>query len=1175
MFASIPQLFPYFHLFKHSTNHLPTNSLTEQQLQEIMEDSLRNCRKLMTLWVNVVRWDTNQQWRRALVDFVPEEIQEQYSDFEPEEYVWSAFEEWIEHRLKYSWLDHVVVLAQYGVRDPRAREVLNAHAWQDILRTVAGNEVVVPDNTDLYFLIAPRKCPKPPAPNTLLSVLNQSFAANFPGRTISGTVKPLAEGSEDDNNMNNRFDIMCTLSTHNADDDNFEASRFKFSSPFTAVYRTDIEAEEYSGDENTTYEATVAHSVRIVHGEGEVGCEEVHNYKSTPAPVVTRTLPYKTGQKLPAASKPSRPGLTSSRPAVRSSTTAKPKPSTRGDTAAGDVTTPQKARPSLSSSRSTTGFQSHIRTTAARHTGQSLSKPTPCPSPSTSRKPSSSTSARTTAPRHTKSASLATRAPTPSRKLERISPLTTQPSTTSSTNPDYGAPTVHLTVDTYLGSYNASASSPTAWHACLDFFNLPLPTASTTTAPQPSGKRVPLKKLPGMSVGLFDYQLMGVFNLLRFLLQDVSGGLLCDEQGLGKTQEMFGVVALAWGLRRCKAEVKAAWRRAKEGRTAGVGRHNRPGETRTSARVCPFDGRYGFRCYCYCEETRQLADRLPEGGNVLVAPARGCAALAREAKVKLDGKVFKIRGVHEGGEKEDQLTVADVEALRATVKGTQGKDGVVYEYQAGAGQSDYIIVVSPEFVPRLNGQFGVEVRVAAEKAKKSALLPGIILLDEFHEYAVDGQDSRVVTWLQRLKNICLSSQQPTPLAYFVSGTPFGETPADIRPAIELLERLVWQDESHPLKGATLTAFDDLVSTFDTLTAVQAGGDLVPQPVIASYRRQLDLVLNHTMVRRLGTGHFQGRNLTDIGPLKVNITDHQLPNSMVGGLQSLAKDTHGLAVQAAAAQNISLSRLLRSKTGEALLLKLRLASAFPALAACPSAASFTFTPSELHAHLNTAKNDVSKTPYFSYVPTWSASSPKLVTLTQTLVTMLTDKTPIPGSASSAKKACLFSPIEAESVLLYSYLLLLKAQSPPTSPLRALKPVLLHSNLPASTRHQLITQFLAEGNASPNVLVAPLALAGTGLNLQRARYSVVTGPAWTRRENQQAYYRIHRVGQRMETRLGLLTARWNPAERIVLEGYEGRGVEESEGLWDVGNRFCEEERVEGLVERHQRGVVKGGV
>jgi len=38
------------------------------------------------------------------------------------------------------------------------------------------------------------------------------------------------------------------------------------------------------------------------------------------------------------------------------------------------------------------------------------------------------------------------------------------------------------------------------------------------------------------------------------------GRLLCDEQGLGKTQEMYGPIALKSGLRRAKAEVLAAWR---------------------------------------------------------------------------------------------------------------------------------------------------------------------------------------------------------------------------------------------------------------------------------------------------------------------------------------------------------------------------------------------------------------------------------------------------------------------------------------------------------------------------------------------------------------------------------------------------------------------------------------
>jgi hypothetical protein len=672
---------------------------------------------------------------------------------------------------------------------------------------------------------------------------------------------------------------------------------------------------------------------------------------------------------------------------------------------------------------------------------------------------------------------------------------------------------------------------------------------------------------------------------------------------------MYGMVALVYGLRRCRAEVRAAWKRAAAGGVgdppAGkgkgkgvVGKHNPQGAV--GVRTCPFDERFGFRCYCYDELTRELADRLPDGPNVMVAPARSCAAMVKDAKTKLDSKLFKIRGVHDGCDKEDKLTPADVSALRATITVTQGVDGPVYQYEAKTGQNDYILVVSPEFIVRLNGQLSVEVGVAgsASKAKKSALLPGMVLMDEFHEYAIS--TDRTVAWLQHLKKCCLDSQQLAPLAYFVSGTPFGDTPRDIHSAISVLET---ETET------TLKSFSNVAATFDRLSKLQASGEPVATADIADYHRRLDGILNHTMVRRLGTDQFQGRNLTDIGPLKVNIVDHQLPFSLTYSLQSLANQTREHAIAAAKTQGISVARLLRSQKGEALLLKLRLASTFPGIAG-PSAAGFTFTASEIHTHLTAAKGDVTKTPYYQHIPTWAASSPKLATITQTITTMLSDKTPIPGAASHNKKLVLFSPLEAESLLLHGYLLLLKQTKPSkrngssssintsssssstntttssssssrsstTPTFTALKPLLLHSTLPQATRQQALTSFLTEGNAPPNVLVAPLALAGTGLNLQRARYSTVTGPAWSKRENQQAYYRIHRVGQRMETRLQLLTGRWNPAERVVLGGYEGGvvagGEGDGEGVWEVGNGFCEVEGGGGgdggLVERHQ-GVV----
>ena len=453
-----------------------------------------------------------------------------------------------------------------------------------------------------------------------------------------------------------------------------------------------------------------------------------------------------------------------------------------------------------------------------------------------------------------------------------------------------------------------------------------------------------------------------------------------------------------------------------------------------------------------------------------------------------------------------------------------------------------------------------------------------------------------MSWLHHLKKCCADSQQPAPLVYFVSGTPLGDTPADIRPALSLLEKDAWrEDGSHPLRGATLAAFDDLTATFDRLRAAQESGDVVPPPDIADYRRRLDRVLKHTMVRRLGTDRFRGRNLTDVGPLRVNIIDHHVPASVAGPLQALADRTRELVVReaaAAAGKDVGdVGRLLRSRAGEELLLKLRLAATFPGIAG-PSGAGFAFTRDEVQAELARAGGRLAETAYFAHIPEWAAHSPKLETINKTVADMLADRSKIPGEAAHAKKYCIFCPLEAEAMLVYGYLLLKRAaaagqqkqkqkQTQGSSSSSSLKPVWLHSGMTQEARQRVLDGFLRAGNAPPNVLVAPMALAGTGLNLQRARYATVTGPAWARRDTQQAYYRIHRVGQKQDPRLQLLTARWNPAERAILARYEsaagvrpGRGGDnndddddddvvvgeggEEAAMWEVSNRFCSRSR-----------------
>lgn len=333
-----------------------------------------------------------------------------------------------------------------------------------------------------------------------------------------------------------------------------------------------------------------------------------------------------------------------------------------------------------------------------------------------------------------------------------------------------------------------------------------------------------------------------------------------------------------------------------------------------------------------------------------------------------------------------------------------------------------------------------------------------------------------------------------------------------------------------------------------------------------------------MVRRLGIDKFQNRPLTDIGKLGVKIIDHPVPTQYLEALKTLSQQTAAQAKEAARnfgtpEEPWSVGRFLRSDHSQDILLKLRLATTFPGIAvdAARGNLNFTFERAEVVSELEKVDKNIQQTGYFHRIPGWSAHSPKLATIEATIGTMLADKKRIEGEASHAKKLVIFCPLEAEALLVYGYLMLRVAErkkrnKAPVKGEVTMKPAWINSAQTQSERHAVINKFLELGNAPPNILVAPLGLAGTGLNLQKANYSIVTGPAWTKRETQQAYYRIHRVGQKQPTILQLLTAKWNPVDRVILAKYEGKEVSFEEQIWEISDEFRGESA--GLVDRHQQ-------
>lgn len=126
-----------------------------------------NLLKLARLMVNVVNWNTNQQWRRALTDFVPDDIREErarkrkttYPEYTPVEYSWTEFEDWITRRLGYDRAWNVVIFCPFGMKNRLSSDVADVFDWQAILNNIAKTHIHVPEFSDICFVIRTLRVP--------------------------------------------------------------------------------------------------------------------------------------------------------------------------------------------------------------------------------------------------------------------------------------------------------------------------------------------------------------------------------------------------------------------------------------------------------------------------------------------------------------------------------------------------------------------------------------------------------------------------------------------------------------------------------------------------------------------------------------------------------------------------------------------------------------------------------------------------------------------------------------------------------------------------------------------------------------------------------------------------------------------------------------------------------
>jgi hypothetical protein len=723
-------------------------------------------------------------------------------------------------------------------------------------------------------------------------------------------------------------------------------------------------------------------------------------------------------------------------------------------------------------------------------------------------------------------------------------------------------------VDATLGAFQAN-DDLTTWKDCLEFFMFDVNDYLARTegldgkkAIAPPAKRVGIKKLYGMNLSLFDYQLMGVYTLLVQLTRDCHGGFLADACGLGKTIEMFAVIAVATTLRRLFVEYVAESR-------AGKSKNHITQVTRRKSR-CPSETRYGLSCPCRSQVALEIARRLPDGLNLLLTPAKTSEQLLQQAKRLLDPKVFRVRAEGVNAKAADRLTSKEVKVIAAgtTVRSIDSGTGnfdmrnVEYSFASSRGQENVVLIVPHAELETISTRlFGcdVPVKVATQgsmtvDARVAGLMPGLVFLDEFHEYAQ--KSTPAVDWVMARLQHPKESQRP-PCVFFVSGTPIEFSPADLRAPLSMLEWLEWTqpEDPHPMGLATTRRLDDLSRKFATLIRRQQDGELLTRAEVRRYHVILSSILGKVMVRRLATDTFRGRPITELGPMAVKVHHVPIPKAHAGNIDNLAQTIRIRLHAEAKSTETSLAALLTSDLGAKVsyMPALRLAGTFPAVTEATGVELCRLSDAEICGELRKWDGKVQSLWLWNRVPSWTRDSPKLTVILKVAKEMVEDDSRIEGESTRAKKLCIFTTTEAEAILIFSYLIQAKdASTKSDSVARHLRPVYVPPAGVGKDQEgfEAVHLFRQMGHQTPNVLVASMARAGTGLDFPQAKYAVVTGLGWRKSDSQQAFARTHRVGQKQRTQLHLLVSRGNPVERRLFDRQNGIAVPvETDDAWLV--------------------------
>ncbi|PSR79517.1 hypothetical protein BD289DRAFT_94107 [Coniella lustricola] len=150
----------------------------------------------------------------------------------------------------------------------------------------------------------------------------------------------------------------------------------------------------------------------------------------------------------------------------------------------------------------------------------------------------------------------------------------------------------------------------------------------------------------------------------------------------------------------------------------------------------------------------------------------------------------------------------------------------------------------------------------------------------------------------------------------------------------------------------------------------------------------------------------------------------------------------------------------------------------------------------------------------------------------------------------KKLVILTPTVATAVYLYAWLRL-----EPSVQVHNINPVLYHEDLSRNARARIEQDFQSldrnrPGKRTARTLIATMAAAATGMNLQVANYQILTSPCPSAAELGQAFARTNRAGQPLPVHHSILVLDDSPIDRINMACLAQREIKSDPYALDAG-------------------------